>query len=279
VEAKLLQTFRSIDWNSAWNSDRVKRSEGRNREYWNRRAPSFAQHIKEGDRDEYVDPFVEIVDPQPEWSVLDVGCGPGTLSCPLAKVVRHVTAIDFSPVMIEILKARSEREGISNIVSQVASWEDDWHALGIMRHDVAIASRSLDAEDPQAFLSKLMSFATQRVYISFAVGSGPFDHRILEAVGRETQANPDYIYIYNLLYQMGIAANISLIEKSPNTFSGEEEAVDSFRWMIDNMTSAEEEALRRFLSRHLIQDGARWKLDYHRAVFWAVIWWKIRKGS
>ena len=273
-----MQTFRSIDWNSAWNLDRVKRSEGRDREFWNRRAPSFAQNIKEGDRDEYVDPFVEIVDAQPEWSVLDVGCGPGTLACPLAKVVRQVTAIDFSPAMIDILKARSEKEGIRNIVTHLASWKDDWQALGVKRHDIAIASRSMNAEDPQASINKLMSFATQRVYVSFAVGSGPFDHRILEAVGRETHANPDYIYIYNLLYQMGITANVSLIERSPHTFSGEEEAVDSFRWMIDNMTSAEEEALRRYLSRHLIQDGARWKLDYHRPVFWAVIWWKIRKG-
>ncbi len=279
MEAKPLQTFRSIDWNSAWNSDRVKRSEGRDREFWNRRAPSFAQHIKEGDRDEYVDPFLEIVDPRPEWSVLDVGCGPGTLACPLAKAVRQVTAIDFSPVMIDILKARCEKEGISNIVPHLASWEDDWQALGVTRHDVALASRSLNAPDPQTFISKLMSFATQRVYIAFAVGSGPFDHRLLEAVGRETHANPDYIYIYNLLYQMGTAANISLIERSPNTFSGEEEAVDSFRWMIENMTSAEEEGLRRYLGRHLIQDGERWKLDYHRPVNWAVIWWKIKRGG
>jgi SAM-dependent methyltransferase len=273
-----LQTFRSIDWNSAWNSDRKKRRRvGDDQEFWNRRAPSFAEHIKEGDRDEYAELFLDIADPQPEWSVLDVGCGPGTLACPMAKAVRQVTAIDFSPVMIDLLKARCEKEGISNIVPHLASWEDDWLALGVTRHDVAIASRSLNAPDPQTSLSKLISFASQRVYISLPVGSGPFDHRMLEAVGRETHDHADYIYIYNLLYQMGIAANISLIERSPNTFSGEEEAIDSFRWMIDNMTSAEEEALRRYLSHHLIQDGERWKLDYHRPVFWAVMWWKIKK--
>ena len=270
-----MKTFRSIDWNSAWNSDQVKRSRGRDREYWNNRAPSFFQNIKEGDRDEYVDPFVEIVDAQPEWSVLDVGCGPGTLACPLAKVARQVTAIDFSPVMIDILKARCEKEGIRNIVTHVASWEDDWQVLGVERHDVAIASRSMNAEDPQTFINKLMSFATKRVYISFAVGSGPFDHRILEAIGRETHTNPDYIYIYNLLYQMGITANISLIERTPHTYSDEDDAVNSLRWMIDNMTATEEEALRGYLGRHLIRDGACWKLDYHRAVFWAVMWWKI----
>ena len=272
-----MQTFRNIDWNHAWNKDRMKRSKGRDREFWDRRAPSFAQHVKEGDRDEYVDPFLEIVDAQPEWSVLDVGCGPGTLACPLAKAVRRVTAIDFSPVMLEILNARKEKEGLHNIATQAASWEDDWRALGVEPHDIAIASRSMDAENPQGFLRKLMSFATQRVYISFAVGSGPFDHRILEAVGRETHANPDYIYIYNLLYQMGIMANVSLIERGPNTFSDEEEAVESLRWMIDNMTPAEEEALRRYLGRHLVQDGTRWKMDYHRPVFWAVMWWRIRE--
>jgi len=31
---------------------------------------------------------------------------------------------------------------------------------------------------------------------------GPGDRQLLEAVGRETSTNPDYIYIYNLLHQM-----------------------------------------------------------------------------
>ena len=73
-------------------------------------------------------------------------------------------------------------------------------------------------------LTKLMQFASQSVYVSFAVGSGPFDHRVLKAVGREANSNPDYIYVYNLLYQQGIYANVALVEKRAHTFANEEEA-------------------------------------------------------
>lgn len=268
-------TFRNIDWNRAWSADRGIRSKGNDQEFWNRRAPSFSQHVEGDDGDDYVDPFLEIMDPQPEWSLLDVGCGPGTLACPLAKIVRRVTAIDFSPVMLDILRNRKQSAGIENITEREARWEDDWQALGIERHDVAVASRSIASDDPQALLTKLMAFAGQRVYISCAVGDGPFDREIFEAVGRKRDANPDYIYIYNLLYQMGFNANVRLIEKKIRTYAGEDEAIDSVRWMLENMTAAEEDVLRRFISAHLVADGRRWRLDFQRSVSWAVIWWKV----
>jgi SAM-dependent methyltransferase len=270
-----MQTMNNIDWNRAWVEDRKASKRANDQEYWNRRAPRFAQHVQEDDYNEYVVPFLRIMDAQPDWSVLDVGCGPGTLACPLSRDVRRVTAIDFSPAMIALLEARQQAAESSNIRTQVARWEDDWKALGIEQHDVAIASRSLGSDDPRTLLEKLMLFAKQSVYISCAVGEGPFDNRIFHAVGREVRCNPDYIYIYNLLHQMGIYAHVSLIEKQARTFTGEEEAVDAMRWMIENMTLAEEETLRRFISNHLIQDGQRWRLDYQRSVNWAVIWWKV----
>ncbi len=124
-------------------------------------------------------------------------------------------------------------------------------------------------------LTKLMQFASRRVYVSFAVGAGPFDPRVFKAVGREPNSNPDYIYLYNLLYQQGIYANVALVEKKAQTFAGEEEAVDSLRWMIENITPSEEEALRRFVAAHLTPAaGKRWKIDGERSMQWAVLWWK-----
>ena len=103
-----MQTFRKIDWNRAWREDYKAKVRGSDQEFWNRRAPSFSEHVEGDDGDDYADPFLDIMEPQPEWSVLDVGCGPGTLACPLAKIVRRVTAIDFSPVMLDILRDRKQ---------------------------------------------------------------------------------------------------------------------------------------------------------------------------
>jgi len=60
---------------------------------------------------------------------------------------RQVTAIDFSPAMIALLEERNRIEGIHNVKSHLARWEDDWAALGIEQHDVSIASRSLISDD------------------------------------------------------------------------------------------------------------------------------------
>lgn len=47
--------------------------------------------------------------------ILDVACGPGTLTLAAAPIVHSVKAIDFSQAMINILDATIKREGITNI--------------------------------------------------------------------------------------------------------------------------------------------------------------------
>jgi SAM-dependent methyltransferase len=270
-----MQTFRSIDWSRAWRDDRKANGRSNNPEFWDRRAPSFADHVNECDNDDYIDPFLALLNPDPQWNVLDVGCGPGTLAFPLARKVRQVTALDFSSAMLGYLKERKQSEGVANIDERLVSWEDDWSAAGLQPHDAAIASRSLATDDPRATLEKLMAFAKKRICISFMVGSGPSDPRIIEAVGRPPKTTPDYIYIYNLLYQMGVYANVQMLEKRARNFADADDAFDSVCWMLDQMTPSEEETLRRFISAHLVRDGQRWQFDYKRSVRWAALWWDV----
>jgi SAM-dependent methyltransferase len=261
----------SLDWNRLWKQDKRGDPAQKSRDYWDRRAPSFTNgSVADG----YTEPFLNILNAKPEWSVLDVGCGPGTLAVPLAKKVRRITAIDFAPAMIEQLDARCREDGIGNITTHVMGWEDDWSSAGIEAHDVVIASRSLMVDDLQAALKKLNSFARKRAIISAPAGEGPRDPRLFAIVGRELEGNPDYIYSYNLLYQMGIYANVSFVVKRfRRTFADAEEAFDSVRWMFEELSRSEESHLRSFLSAHLVRAGEGWKLDYERRVYWAIMWW------
>ncbi|MGH7012229.1 MAG: class I SAM-dependent methyltransferase, partial [Caulobacteraceae bacterium] len=47
--------------------------------------------------------------------VLDLGCGPGTLALPLARLVGEVTAIDSEPAMLDAGRARAREAGQDNI--------------------------------------------------------------------------------------------------------------------------------------------------------------------
>ena len=48
-------------------------------------------------------------------SVLDLGCGEGSVTIPIAKKVTKVTAIDSSEKMLELLKEKCEKEEIANV--------------------------------------------------------------------------------------------------------------------------------------------------------------------
>jgi SAM-dependent methyltransferase len=264
--------IQTIDWNDAWKEARAQRIfPERDRTFWNKRAPDFAEiSMKTG----YAEAFLKIINPKKTWTIFDMACGAGTLAIPFAGYVKSITAVDFSEKMLEILQEKCNQAGIANVRTIKASWEDNWSKAGIGQHDVVIASRSLVVDDLRHAITKLNDIARKRVYISTIVDDGPHDRRIFEAVGRELHAGPDYIYNYNLLYRMGIYANINfIIEDNHKTYRNHGEAIDSVRWMLDDITSEEEKKLEDYFDRHLIFSEGRWVMDCRKTVRWAVIWW------
>ena len=125
-----------------------------------------------------------------------------------------------------------------------------------------------------AALLKLDGIARERVYIITTVGDGPYDRRMFEAIGRPLPHRPDYIYPYNLLYQMGILAEITfIVNPMDKTFASPEDAFDSVAWMFDRLSSSEERMLRSYLQENLVCRAGRWSLSYNQVIRWAVIWW------
>lgn len=262
-----------IDWNEVWKQFRdYRRDSTHDPEYWNKRAASFSRHASGSD---YVRQFIDIMKPDPTWSVLDVGCAAGTLAVPLSSLVGSITALDPSTAMLSLLDERCQKLGITNIRRINGRWEDDWDALDIGKHDVAIASRSLITDDLCTAILKLESHAGKRVYLSAMVDNGPRDRRIVEAVGREFGPRADYIIVYNLLRRMGRYANVAFtVNKEEKRFRDAADAVNSLRWMIQDMTPEEEVRLTKHLEATLVRNSEGWKLPYSRAVRWAVLWWE-----
>ena len=266
----------SIDWNQVWKEQRAKHVHKESGpQYWNKRAPSFANHaVKTG----YSDAFIKIMKPKRSWTVLDMACGGGTLAIPLANKVKQITAVDFSDGMLDILTETARKQKLKNIRTINAAWDEDWSKKDIGVHDVAIASRSLAMDDIVSGIQKLINSSRKRVYVSTVSGDGPHDRKVMEAVGRNFTPHVDYIYVYNLLFQMGIRANVEFItEQNTKIFDDHDMALNSFRWMLDSMTAHEEELLKNFLKEHLVRRKDKWVLDYEKKVQWAVIWWEHNK--
>jgi len=242
------------------------------REFWDGRAEEFSEYAATTG---YSDQFIALMKVTPDLSVLDLGCGGGTICVPLAPKVQSITAVDFSPKMLEIVQHRCNSKGITNVKTCNCAWEEDWEKAGIGVHDVAIASRSLMGENFKVLVEKLDRKARKAVYISSLVGDGPFDKALFESTGRKLNLGNDYIFYYNSLYEMGIRANVAFCrEDHVNSWSSFEEAFNDQLWMFQGMTRDEEESVREYLKKKLSrsQDG-RLTLPYSRTCYWAVMWW------
>ena len=227
----------ALDWNERWKraaAHRWQRAEQPSH-LWNRRAATFGERATDS---AYARAFLSVMAPEAHWSVLDVGCGTGNLALPLARQVRQVTAMDFSEGMLERLSQRALAQGVPNLRILHAAWEDDWERAGVGTHDVAIASRSL------------------------------------VAVGRPFRKGPDYLYVYNLLHQLGIYANIAMLATDPaGTFGTPEEARDHYELTLQDLDAGERSRLHAYLARDLVPQDGRWMLRNRAPIQWAMIWW------
>lgn len=264
----------ALDWNRVWQAQLDKgRSQKRDAGFWDTRAPSFSKAALETD---YVEQLLEIMGPKPHWTAFDMGCGSGAVAIPLARHISSVTAVDFSGGMLSALRKRCEAEKVHNVTTIHGGWEDDWDTLGITTYDVAIASRSMVVDDLEASIQKLNAVARKRVFIVTVTGDGPRDRRLFEAIGRPvTSPGPDYIYYYNMLYHMGLRANVSFIQEKRNrTYESPEDAAASMQWMFEDLSAREQEKLARYLKEHLVFDSGSWRLSYANVIRWAVMWWE-----
>lgn len=267
-----LDDLKNLDWNRLWKAKLASRpSLRRNASFWDGRAPAFAKSTETA----YSDQLLDLMKPEAHWTVLDMGCGSGTLAVPLAGKVASVTAVDFSQEMLAVVRKRCAEEGISNVKTIHGSWEEDWEKLGIGAYDTAIASRSLVVDDLQASILKLNAVARKRVYIVTVTGDGPRDRRVFDAIGKPCEPGADYIYCYNLLYQVGIRANVAFIEEIRNrTYESPEEAALSMQWMFGDLTDSEKEKIADYVREHLIPSSGAWRFSYSQIIRWAVMWWK-----
>jgi len=266
--------FADLNWNEMRQSAMKKSCCPKKSQDWDKKAPSFSCRTNHS---YYTEKFIRMLKPAQDWSVLDAGCGPGTIALPLSSLVKQITAFDFSPKMLKILNHRAAEQNINNISTRLLSWDEDWRRQKIATHDIAIASRSLNVSNLKSILEKLTTHARKGVYITDRVGSGPHDPNAFRAIGRDLPQNPDYIYTVNLLYQMGHNAEVNFI-RLEDTLSckSSTEAVETYSWMFKNITQPEQKLLEKYVqsvtSRN--NDGT-YTVHRQHTPCWAFIHWPV----
>jgi SAM-dependent methyltransferase len=95
--------------------------------YWDDRAPDYALP-SDKESIERADKIINVLAARglsiDGAAILDIGCGTGNLSLPLAQRGAQVTGIDISESMLMRLKAEAEGAGINNIRTILGSWNN-----------------------------------------------------------------------------------------------------------------------------------------------------------
>ena len=180
---------------------------------WDKRAEHFAQHRDENrsqERTAGIFAFLEQAGFTPEGArILDVGCGPGSLSLPLARAGADVTALDISTAMLDRLKETAQSEDLHINTIECSWWTADVDELGFREEfDLVIASMTPGVRDVETF-DRMMACSKQFCYYSNFIrrGSDKAYNEIYKEILGEKRHNhshgPGLIYPFMYLYVLG----------------------------------------------------------------------------
>nr|WP_319540674.1 methyltransferase domain-containing protein [uncultured Methanospirillum sp.] len=261
-----------INYNEIWRivhqNDRSKGVD------WDKRATSFFKRVSRSEEPQKV---ISALNLKKTDSVLDMGAGTGRFAVPIANHVSHLTALEPSSGMSSYLEKGMQDAGLTNYTLIRKRWEDVIVNQDIPLHDVVFASNSLGFSDLSAGLMKLDAAAKRAVHILWFAGKErhPMDPDLAMRLGRDGKGRfwPDYLFIMNVLHNIGIYANVSVEPIVTNQVF--EDLDDAVSWLSDlnNIEPDKISIIREYLSETLkkTNDG---HLSMSRSGWRARIWWE-----
>lgn len=206
------------------------------------------------------------LNPDPSWSVLDIGSGPGILAIPLAHRVKSVTAIEPSRSMIRCLQKHLADEKLTNVGIINSRWEDV-HAEEMETHDLVIASYSLNFKDIREALLKMNRLAKKRVILYWFAGTTNWEHIRLDLFsrihGRELKSIPKCNVLYNLLYDLGLYPDVEILQDAsfPKKCSDCDRALFYLKSTLNLSNDDHDQLLRKYIEDHWRRDDGSLFMD------------------
>ena len=108
----------------------------------------------------------------PESRVLDIGSGPGVMAIPLAERVSHVTAVEPTRGMMNVMQVLKSERGLDNLQCVFKRWDDvDIDTDLEPPYDVVIASMSLGMFDIRGAIRKMVAVCSNQIHLYWFAGN------------------------------------------------------------------------------------------------------------
>src|SRR5713226_10652214 len=244
-------------------------------DFWDRRARRFHSTTQDSvARDPLFHRLERVV--TAETSVLDVGAGTGRFTLAFAPYARHITAVEPNTSMLDYLRRDAHEQGLTNISYVQTTWQDAPEDLSA---DIVICSHVLyPIHDIVPFLKKLRAATRHACYISMrATPIDALTARLWRHFhGDERCLPPGYIHALDVMYEMGIYANVEIVTLPPSLrYPSLDVAVEE---LIEQLILPADEHIRselRVLAENWLveRDGAL--VPPIEKIVCAVIWWSV----
>jgi len=271
----------NVNWHDVWNkmmsqcTEVALKDTGGLKEW----SLSSARDYSKGTDPDYIEAVISKLGVGADDRVLDIGCGPGTLAIPLAKIVKSVTTVDMSPNMLKVLRERASAENLSNIACVNKQWRDVVVGSDIDRsYDAVVASNSfslLAAKETKCGdrtcvdwdvidAVKKMNAVGRKVYVTMPLGeSSPFS--IYDVIGIPYHPPPNHVITYNVISETGVLPDIDLLPSHHRGSSDPKATVKMLEWK-HKLTDAQRAALAAKLES--IADPARQPVRVFLLIHW-----------
>jgi SAM-dependent methyltransferase len=219
-------------------------------------------------------------DTSKEDTVLDIGCGPGRISVPMAQRAKSVTSIDTSEKMLAHCRRNAQEAGVTNLNARFLDWNEAVLGENLEQHDIVIASRSVGATD----IIKASSFA--RKYVVFiAWANAPnipmVRGDLFRGIENEKKRPPmmmdrriSYNITYNMIYDLGYEPNIKIVTDGfTRDFQSKEEAYNEL-WKLRATPDETIPPLFRDNIDEWLTGNENGGITFRRETRTYVIWWE-----
>ena len=271
-EKIIIEDENDIDWGELWT--RKMDEKGDRGKDWSKAAEKYAQRAG---KDNYTEQLISHMTLDKNDTVLDLGCGEGSVTIPLSYKVAHVKAVDATEKMLEILEEKIESEGIKNI----ETFKDDINTVNVKdygHYDIVLASRVVNGiKNPREVISNLNEIADKYVFFTlFGPNNWRLEKDFHEYLSKEYKGAPSYTILVNLLADMGIYANVINLDVGPvRTYETIEEAIDNGKWNLAKFSEEEQSRLYEYLNEILKKDEKTGLLSNpYDKPDWVLIWWR-----
>ncbi|MDG6244635.1 MAG: class I SAM-dependent methyltransferase [Methanolobus sp.] len=280
---KRMNDVYNIDWNAVWTEQMQRSQRSKNRKecssiwedresakrFWDMSQRDGQKRAKETIKDLHITPGSR---------VLDIGAGPGTLAIPISQKVAHVTAVEPSKGMLEVLDEKIleyKRDNISVVRKR-------WEVIDIEDlegpYDVVIASFSLGMPDIRRAIEDMQAVCSGHIYLYWFAGNTSWDEHSTSIWptlhGSEYHPSPKSDILFNVLYQIGIYPHMEpFIIGRNETYSTLDDAVNEQESHFAIETEQQREILRQYLKEKMHFENGNYIYDARSTR--VRIWWSV----